>query len=197
MFENSAKLHNALNSFVWDLLYDKYTNELRECDELNQLDRDSLGEEFTQAYMELYESDFEKESKDEDVKGKLKEYTTKEIDRLIPKMFYMEARQGLRHKYNSLLVRRIFDIEGKDGLDETKGLIYKFEHDFTDVNKIIENTRASEKQIEFLKKLGKDSGYLLWNENYISKTYATQMIEYLSQKVHEEPSIFSFFFVPK
>ena len=38
---------------------------------------------------------------------------------------------------------------------------------------------------------------LEWNEQYLSKNYANQLIEYLSEKSYIEPAIFSFFFVSK
>ena len=53
------------------------------------------------------------------------------------------------------------------------------------------------KQIQYLNDLGKSIGYLLWNEQYLSKNYANQLIEYLSEKSYTEPIIFSFFFISK
>ena len=65
------------------------------------------------------------------------------------------------------------------------------------IKKTIDETKATEKQIQYLNDLGKSIGYLLWNEQYLSKNYANQLIEYLSEKSYTEPIIFSFFFISK
>ena len=68
---------------------------------------------------------------------------------------------------------------------------------FSETRKPIADSTATEKQIQSLNDLGKNIGYLLWHEEYLSKNYANQLIEYLSEKNYTEPAIFSFFFVSK
>lgn len=194
MFEDDARLHNSLNTFVHNILYNDYNKMLWDTDYINSWDREELSEEFLTAYIGEHEdmqslSDIEQE--------KLSIYVAKEIDLLIPKLYFMEVNYELAEKYTPILVRRIYDIGGKDGFDVTNKIKYQFDHDFSQEQERLKEMAASDKQISYLKSLGKNLGYLLWNEEYLTKTYAKQMIEYLSEKTYQEPAIFNFFFVAK
>lgn len=192
-FDEDAKLYIALNDFIHDLLYNTYTNKLFEPELLNKIDRIELATRFSDVYTNEYEGDFTDKSKVEE----LINYAAKEIDRLIPKVYFIEMNKAMCEKYTPLFVRRIYDTEGKDGFDIIDRFSYAYEHDFSEEKKYIKESLASEKQITFLKTLGKNAGYLLWHEKYLSKTYANQIIEYLSEKTAIEPVIFPFFFVSK
>lgn len=193
-FDEDAKLHNALNNFVLDLIYNKYNETLWDVEMLNHMDREELGEQFASGYVKHYANEFEE---NKDSIEHLSVYAAKEIDRLIPRLYFLEKNHEICEKYSPLLARRIYDVKGKDGFQATEGMQYQFDHDFSDEQRIIKASKASDKQISFLKKLGKDEGYLLWHEDFLSKTYANQMITYLSEKNSEQPTVFTFFFVSK
>ena len=55
----------------------------------------------------------------------------KQIDRLLPRFYFMENHRDLSEKYTSLLTKRIFTNYGKDGFEETENFIYQFEQDFS------------------------------------------------------------------
>ena len=192
-FNESAKLYVSLNKFICDLLYNSYTKKLFQPELLNEIDRDELAEDFSNNYINEYIDDFPENYNSEE----LKDYVAKEIDRLIPRLYFLEINKELCAKYTPLFVRRIFDIEGKDGFDVVDKLKYKYNHDFSETEKYIKESAASEKQISFLKTLCKNTGHLLWREKYLSKTCANQIIEYLSEKTFIEPVVFSFFIVQK
>lgn len=193
-FSEDARLHNALNKFVEQLLYNNFTGNLWDIDFLNSMDREELGEQFASSYISEYANEFED---DNSSASHLSVYAAKQIDRLIPRLYFLESNKDLSTKYTPLLARRVYEVKGKDGFSITANIRYQFDHDFTDENKMISETTATEKQIAFLQKLGKAKGYLLWHEEYLSKTYANQMITYLDKEQGEEPTVFSFFFVSK
>lgn len=193
-FSEDAKLHHALNTFVRDLIYNQYTKSLWDIDFLNSMDKEDLGERFARSYVSEYSNEFDQDNESEE---HLAIYAAKQIDRLIPRMYFLENNKELCNKYAPLLVRRIYETRGKDGFSITAKFKYQFDHDFSEERKMLKETTATEKQIAFLKKLGRAEGYLLWHEDYLSKTYANQMITYLQEKQGEEPTVFPFFFVSK
>lgn len=200
-FDESAKVHYLLNEFVLDVIYNPCSNELWKVDYLNSIDREELGEQFSDIFEKEYEEELlnENGNLNEELKELLADYASKEIDRLIPKVYFLENNKELCEQYTTLLVRRIYDTSGKDAFSYTKHFVYQFDHEdaFSEIQKTITESRATEKQVQYLNDLGKNIGYLLWHEEYLSKNYANQLIEYLSEKNYTEPVIFSFFFVSK
>ena len=193
-FNENANLHNALNNFVQDLIYNKYTERLWDVEFLNSMDKTELGQRFAYSYMRKYPNECETE---EYSQTDLSKYAAVQIDRLIPRIYFLETKIDLCNKYTPLLARRLYDVKGKDGFKATVDFKYQFEHDFTQEKEILKETTATDKQITFLKKLGQAEGYLLWHEEFLSKTYANQMITYLQDKQGEQPTVFPFFFVSK
>lgn len=200
-FNENAKVHYMLNEFVLDLIYNPKTKELWHSDYLNSIDREDIGEQFVKNFIREYEEEVidERGRLDKQLIKLLTDYSSKEIDRLIPKIYFLESNKELCEKYTQLLVRRIYDTAGYEAFDYTKDFKYQFNHSETlsEISKTINESKATEKQIQYLNDLGKNIGYLLWHEEYLSKNYANQLIEYLSEKNYTEPAIFSFFFVSK
>jgi hypothetical protein len=201
-FHENAKVHYLLNEFILDIIY-RFDNseELWDVKYLNSLDRKDLAEQYVEFFLENYPEelyDNERKVSKTAIKS-LKTYADNEIDRLIPKIYFLEKNKELSDKYTQILTRRIFDTSGVENLECTKDFVYAYPHtkEFKEIKKTIEQTKATEKQIQYLNDLGKSIGYLLWNEEYLSKNYANQLIEYLSEKSYVEPAIFSFFFVSK
>ena len=193
-FNENANLHNALNNFVQDLIYNKYTERLWDVEFLNSMDKTELGQRFAYSYMRKYPNECETE---EYSQTDLSKYAAVQIDRLIPRIYFLETKIDLCNKYTPLLARRLYDVKGKDGFKGTVDFKYQFEHDFTQEKEILKETTATDKQITFLKRLGQAEGHLLWHEEFLSKTYANQMITYLQDKQGEQPTVFPFFFVSK
>lgn len=201
-FSDNAKVHYLLNEFVLEVIYRfDNSNELWDSKYLNSIDRKDLAEQYVQQFLENYPEELYDENNNVDKVGvkALRNYADTEIDRLIPKIYFLEVNKGLSEQYTQILTRRVFDTSGAENLECTKELKYAYNHnkEFRNIKKQIEETKATEKQIQYLNDLGKAIGYLLWNEQYLSKNYANQLIEYLSEKSYIEPAIFSFFFVSK
>jgi len=200
-FDENAKVHYLLNEFVLDLIYNPYSKELWTVDYLNSIDRGELGEQFVKIFVREYEEELmdASGSVDKELVDLLEKYSEREIDRLIPKVYFLEKNKELCNKYSQLLVRRIYDVSGNSAFDYMKNFKYQFNHreQQNATNEMMRDSRATEKQIQYLNDLGKNVGYLLWHEEYLSKNYANQLIEYLSEKTYVEPVIFSFFFVSK
>jgi hypothetical protein len=200
-FDENAKVHYLLNEFVLDLVYNSCSKELWQPEYLNTINREEAGEQFVRIFIREFEEELvdERGKLDTELVKLLTDYSCKEIDRLIPKVYFIETNKELCEKYTQLLVRRIFDVAGHKAFNYTRDFIYHYEHKkiFKEIQKTMEETKATEKQIQYLNDLGKNIGYLLWHEEYLSKNYANQLIEYLSEKNYEEPVIFSFFFVSK
>lgn len=200
VLSENAKLHHMLNEFVQELIRNPKTNELWDVDHLNRIDREDIGEVFVKHFVNEYEEEVvdEKGKVDKQLIKLLNDYCSKAIDRLIPKMYFLEYNEPICKAYTPLLVRRIFDVDGLSYPYMTR-FQYYFNHSeiFSEIKKTIEDSTATEKQIQYLNDLGKNIGYLLWHEEYLSKNYANQLIEYLSEKNYTEPAIFSFFFVSK
>ena len=200
-FDENAKVHYLLNEFVLSVIYNPIGGELWNTDYLNSLDREDLGEQFVQIFIREYEEEVVDRfgARDNELVKYLTRYASQEVDRLIPKIYFLEKNKELCEQYTPLLVRRIFDVAGHTAFPYTKGFRYHYNHRerFEEIKKTMEDSKATEKQIQYLNDLGKNIGYLLWHEEYLSKNYANQLIEYLSEKNYTEPVIFSFFFVSK
>ena len=201
-FSENAKVHYLLNQFVLDVIY-RYdgSGELWDAKYLNSIDRKDLSEQYVNMFLSNFPEElYDKNGKvDKNAIKSLRVYADVEIDRLIPKMYFLESNKDLITSYTQILVRRIFDTSSAENLECTKNLKYAYDHtkEFRSIKKTIDETKATEKQIQYLNDLGKSIGYLLWNEQYLSKNYANQLIEYLSEKSYTEPIIFSFFFISK
>lgn len=200
VLSENAKLHNMLNEFVMELIRNPKTNDLWDADHLNRIDREDIGEVFVKHFINEYEEEVIDENGrvDKQLVKLLNDYCSKAIDRLIPKIYFLEYNEPICRTYTPLLVRRIFDVDGMT-YPYMSNFKYHFNHSeiFSEIKKTIEDSTATEKQIQYLNDLGKNIGYLLWHEEYLSKNYANQLIEYLSEKNYTEPAIFSFFFVSK
>ena len=191
--QNDAALYSALNDYLESFIYNEYTGTLFDPEHLNSIDRYEIGEDFVEKYTEDRNEDFANEKKREE----FVKFVSKEIDRLLPKIYFFEANDNLTKKYSKLLIRRIYDTDGAAGLPVINRFKFQFEHDLTEIQNRISSSKASEKQISYLKQLGEKTDFLLWHENYLSKGFADQLIGYLSEKVLDEPKIFPFFFVSK
>lgn len=196
-FSDDTLLQSSLNAYVSKIIYNVYTGVLWDPQLINSWDRNDEGEKFAQFFINANPGiyDFSEENKDQ--YEEFVKYCAREIDRLLPRLYFMELNHELIEKYTPLLARRIYDIHGKDGFQTVSDIEYQFEHDFSEIENVIKKSMPTSKQVDYLKKLGKENGYLFWHEEYLSKNYASQMIEYLSEKGYQEPAIFSFFFVPK
>lgn len=195
MFQGNKELNKLIERFTKKLLINGYTGQLWEPVTLNSLNRESLASEFSNEF--FTDSRLKSEGYDS-IGGKknidlFNDYVARKIDRLIPRLYFMEANRKMSEKYTSLLTKRIFTTNGKDGLECTENLIYFYEHDFSEEEKYIKETEATPKQIEYLEKLCKQNGYELYNAEYLSKAYATSLIEYLNGNSIVEPIIFDFF----
>lgn len=201
-FSENAKVHYLLNEFILDIIYRfDDSNELWDAKYLNSIDRKDLAEQYIELFIDNYPEELYNQDNNIDKTAikTLKNYADTEIDRLIPKIYFLEKNKQLSEQYTPILTRRIFDTSGAENLECTKDFRYSYSHnkEFKKIKKVIEESQATEKQIQYLNDLGKSIGYLLWNEQYLSKNYANQLIEYLSEKSYIEPAIFSFFFVSK
>lgn len=195
MFQGNKELNKLIEQFAKKLLINGYTGQLWEPVTLNSLNREALASEFENEFFtdsrlksEGYDSIGGKKNID-----KFNDYVARKIDRLIPRLYFMEANRKMSEKYTSLLTKRIFTTNGKDGLKCTENLIYFYDHDFSEEEKYIKETEATPKQIEYLEKLCSQNGYQLYNSEYLSKAYATSLIEYLNGNSIVEPIIFDFF----
>lgn len=201
-FSENAKVHYLLNEFILEVIYRfDNSNELWDSKYLNSIDRKDLADQYIDLFLQNYPEELHDQDGKVDKSGvkALRNYADNEIDRLIPKIYFLEVNKQLSETYTPILTRRIFDTSGAENLECTKNMKYMYSHakEFKAIKKTIEETQATEKQIQYLNDLGKAIGYLLWNEQYLSKNYANQLIEYLSEKSYIEPAIFSFFFVSK
>ena len=201
-FSENAKVHYLLNEFVLDVIYNDITKDLWDVKYLNSIDRDDLGEQYVNIFVREYEEELidSKTGKiDEDLKMALTDYAKREIDRLIPKIYFVEKNKELCEMYTKILVRRVYDVANNSEFKYMKDFKYQYDHSkiLKEIKENIKETQATEKQIQCLESLGKNIGYLLWHEEYLSKNYANQLIKYLMETDYVEPAIFSFFFVAK
>ena len=57
MFSENAKVHFLLNEFVLKLIYNEFSNELWNPEYLNSIDREDLGEQFVNIFIQEYEEE--------------------------------------------------------------------------------------------------------------------------------------------
>ena len=195
MYKENSEINKGIERFTKRLLINGYTGKLWDAEELNSLDRKELAGEFASEYFtdeklkaEGYDSIGGVKHMDD-----FKDYVARQIDRLIPRLYFMEANRGLSEKYTSLLTKRIFTTNGKDGLACTKDLEYKYEQNFDEEEAYIKSSKPTKKQMSYLENLAKKNGFQLCNSEYLSKNYAASLIEYLNEQTGVEPVIFDFF----
>lgn len=190
-FKENAIINMTLNQYIENLLIDEENQKLWGIGHLNTLDREELAEEYTSFVLES--------NGDLIIGGKQNiqefvEYIAHQIDRKIPKFYFLKCNSNISKTYSTLLTCRIYQTKGKDGFIYTKGLKYKYEHDFSKDKLFIERTKATEKQINCLRLLGEENGFLLYREEFLSKAYATTLIDYLIGRKMREPTVFFYFF---
>jgi len=189
------EINKSIEKFTNKLLKNAYTGKLWDEETMNAFDRKQLAKEFIDEYFS--ESKLKAEGYDA-IGGKknindFQEYVARRIDRLIPRLYFMESNRTLSERYTGLLTKRIFTTNGKEGLACTQKLVYKYEHDFSEEEKYIKTSRPTKKQMDYLEKLSKQNGFQLCNAEYLSKNYAASLIEYLNEQSSVEPVIFDFF----
>lgn len=195
MFQDNSEINKCIESFTQNLLINGLTGELWDAETLNEFDRTELAKEFIDGYFsetklksEGYDAIGGKKNYDE-----FKTYVAHQIDRLIPRLYFMKANEALSDKYTPLLTKRIFTTNGKDGLNCTKDLKYVYEQDFSVENDYIKSSQPTKRQLNYLEKLSTQNGFQLCNTEYLSKNYATSLIEYLNEQGTLEPINFNFF----
>ena len=70
---------------------------------------------------------------------------------------------------------------------------YVYEQDFSVENDYIKSSQPTKRQLNYLEKLSTQNGFQLCNTEYLSKNYATSLIEYLNEQGTLEPINFNFF----
>lgn len=190
-FNEDAEINSEINNYIKKIAYNPYTGNLWDIETVNTLNRTFLAEEFANNFFSSKDSaTITKKEYEEFIN-----YVAKQIDRLLPRFYFMENHRDLSEKYTSLLTKRIFTTYGKDGFEETENFIYQFEQDFSKEEEYIKKSAASSAQIELLKKLSQEQGYQLINSEYLTKTNANAIIKYFNGESDTEPIVFDFFTV--
>ena len=197
MFEKNAEINKMIASFVEKIIFNVYTGEVWDTESINSYDRKELALEFKSEYFtqqRLIQEGYDSIGGKDNL-NKFLDYVAKKIDRLIPRLYFMELNKKFSEQYTSLLTKRIFTTYGKEGFESTAGLNYYYKHDFTEEKEYIKETAATEKQIEYLDNLAEKQGFQLINTEYLSKVNANALIEYFSGTTEIEPIVFTFFTV--
>lgn len=189
-FNEDAEINSEINNYIKKIAYNPYTGNLWDIETVNTLNRTFLAEEFANIFFTNKNITISRKEYDDFIV-----YVAKQIDRLLPRFYFMENHRDLSEKYTSLLTKRIFTTYGKDGFEETEDFIYQFEQDFSKEEEYIKKTAASSAQIELLKKLTLEQGYQLINFEYLTKTNANAIIKYFNGESDTEPIVFDFFTV--
>lgn len=191
MSDNSksyAIVDSEIINYLQKISFNQYTNNLYDIEKMNLIDRKKAAKEFTEEF--FYNGYYE--IINEITYDELISYVAKQIDRLIPRFFFVIIHKELCKKYTSALVHRIFLTHGKDGFEYTKGFIYHFEQDFSVETENIKKTSVTQAQMQLLNKLLEEQGFQLINAEYLSKPYANAIIKYLNGE-QKEPIWFEFF----
>lgn len=191
-FRESVEINDEINKLIKKLLHNQYTGNLWDYTTLNALDREKEAQTFVETYI--------KKNGVDSIEGVQNKndfiiYVAKQIDRLIPLSFFMEYNTQLSFRYNSLLTRRLFITDGKDGFEITENFEYKYPQDFSSEKAYLEKTNASAKQIQYIKNLAEEQGFLVTNTKYLSMSNAKKIISYLKGEIDQEPLLFNFFIV--
>lgn len=191
-FSENAEINSEINNYIKKIAYNPYTGNLWDVETMNTLNRNFLAEEFANNFFSGDTSIF---VSDKRAYNEFINYVAHQIDRLLPRFYFMENHRDLSERYSALLTKRIFTTYGKDGFEETEHFIYQFEQDFTTEENYINKTAASQAQIDLLKRLTVEQGFQLINSEYLSKNYASDIIKYFNGEVSSEPAFFDFFTV--
>lgn len=192
MFQDNVDINKNIYKLVKELCTSYYSGGLKDYNTINNIDRELEAENFINNY--IIKNSASAIGGNEN-RQEFKEYVALEIDRLIPLFCFLELNRDLSHHYNRILTRRIFLTYGKNEFDFTKDLVYKYKHNFKKEKEYIKNTLITEKQLKYLKQLAMEQGFLVDNEDFLSKAYAQLLIKYLKGESDEEPNIFGFFIV--
>ena len=195
MFRKNKDINKMIDNFLRKVMFNVYTGELWEPEVINDYDRLELAKEFASEYFSpsrLQEEGYDSIGGKENMQDFL-DYVAVKIDRLIPRLYFLELNKDFSEQYTSLLTNRIFFTYGKDGFDDTQDLIYQYDQDFSEEEKFIKESAASKKQLEYLDKLAEPQGYQIINTEYLSKINANNLIEYFKGDIGAEPIVFSFF----
>lgn len=191
-FSENAEINSEINNYIKKIAYNPYTGNLWDVETMNTLNRTFLAEEFANSF---FSGDIGVFSSDKRAYNEFIKYVAHQIDRLLPRFYFMENHRDLSERYSALLTKRIFTTYGKDGFEETEHFIYQFEQDFSTEENYIKKTAASQAQIELLKRLTVEQGFQLINSEYLSKNYASDIIKYFNGELSSEPAFFEFFTV--
>lgn len=191
-FEQNVDINILIDRHVLKLTDSKYADDLNDCLELNKLDRNKQAEIIADLYFKT--NDFNS------IGGKKNyaefiNYIAHQIDRRIPLACFMKSNKSFSKRYNTLLTRRIFYSHEKDFFPITQNLVYRYEQNFDKEKEYIEKTRVTNKQLEFLKKLTEEQGFIIINQQYMSMETANKIISYLKGSLETEPRLFGFFVI--
>ena len=197
MFSKNKKINSDISNFVKKIIFNVYTGEVWEPEVINDYNRKELAKEFATEFFsdnELLKNGYDS------IGGKVNmpdflDYVARKIDRLIPRLYFMELNKDFSEQYTSLLTKRIFTTYGKEGFEVTSPLIYQYKHDFSEEEEYIRETSASPKQLEYLDTLAEQQGYQLVNTEYLSKINANNLIEYFKGPTEVEPIVFTYFVI--
>jgi len=191
-FLDNTDINNLIYQYIKKITYKKYTDDIYDCAYFNSIDRIKSANEIAKLYFQRndYNSIGGKKNEEDFIN-----YIAIQIDKLIPIFCFMESNKKLSNRYNTLLIRRIFITHGKDYFPITENINYVYEHDFSKEKEYIKKTLATPKQLEYLKQMAGEQGFILINEEYMSKEIAQKIILYLKGSLETEPRLFSFFMI--
>ena len=118
-FSENAKVHYLLNEFILEVIYRfDNSNELWDSKYLNSIDRKDLADQYIDLFLQNYPEELHDQDGKVDKSGvkALRNYADNEIDRLIPKIYFLEVNKQLSETYTPILTRRIFDTSGAENL---------------------------------------------------------------------------------
>ena len=175
-FLDNTDINNLIYQYIKKITHGKYTDDEYDCAYFNSLDRIESAKKIADLYFKRndYNSIGGKKNEEDFIN-----YIAIQIDKLIPIFCFMEANKSLSNRYNTLLIRRIFMTHGKDYFPATENLEYIYEHDFTKEKEYIKKTLVTPKELEYLKQMAGEQGFVLINSEYMSKEIAQKIILYL------------------
>lgn len=191
-YKNNVEINNLIYQHVSQITVDKYTNDIWDCDLLNQIDRMSEAKQVSALYFK--KNDFNSIGGIKNEEAFIK-YIAFQIDKLIPLFCFMHENKALSERYNSILTKRIFYTHDKNHFPCTENLLYTFEHDFSKEKEYIKKTKVTINQLGFLKKLADEQGFVIINKEYMTLENAKNLIAYLKGNLEHEPRLFGFFMV--
>ena len=98
-FNEDAEINSEINYYIKKIAYNPYTGNLWDIETVNTLNRTFLAEEFANNFFSSKDSaTITKKEYEEFIN-----YVAKQIDRLLPRFYFMENHRDLSEKYTSLL----------------------------------------------------------------------------------------------